>query len=159
MSDTSVPMSVPAVSLQLTLPEYTCICFVLGLVFLTVAKVGQPSYLLTYHPHKLVFVSLNSVLHLSIYYAWNGLRHKLYHFLRAALSKYYKLEVSEEAFIVSWLHRLDIWDWGTSRPVFLWTVGKGPFRSLSELLVFGLWQYNSSLYMELSICVPNFFLQ
>lgn len=49
------------------------------------------SSLVAYHPHKLLFVSLNSVLCLCIYYGWNGLRHKLYHFLMAALSKYYRM--------------------------------------------------------------------
>lgn len=91
LSDTGVLISVPAVSLQLFFP-YAC-AYALSLVWLlSHSRSGSDISLVTYHPHKLLFVSLNSVLCLSIYYAWNGLRHKLYHFLMAALSKYYRME-------------------------------------------------------------------
>lgn len=91
LSDTGVLISAPAVPLQLFSP-YAC-AYALSLVcFPHGSRSGSDIIsLVTYHPHKLHFVSLNSVLCLSIYYTWNGLRHKLYHFLMAALSKYYRM--------------------------------------------------------------------
>lgn len=89
LSDTGVLVSVPAVSLQL-FPHTHMLCPWFG--FSHGSRSGSDIIsFVTYHPQKLLFVSLNSVLCFSIYYAWNGLRHKLYHFLMAALSKYYRM--------------------------------------------------------------------
>ena len=89
MSDSSVPISVPPVSLQLYLPVYMRVCFVLGLTLFTVAKVRQKSYTFNIPSTKASFSSLNFVLHLRLYCASNDLGYIWGHFLRDAFSKYY----------------------------------------------------------------------